>query len=70
MSESEPKGPDRIVKDANGFEIHFYDVDMIEDEEGFKKVMVWAAAKKAAEAKAAETASGDAKQADPDRPAA
>ena len=73
MSASEPTGPDRVVKTANGFEIHFYDGEVIEDEEGMKKVMAWAAAQKAAEAQATEAekaATGDTKQADPDRPAA
>jgi hypothetical protein len=67
MSESEPKGPDRIIKSSDGlWEIHEYDCDVIEDEEGMKKVMAWAAKKKAAEPEKA----ADAKQADPDRPAA
>ena len=39
---------------------------MIEDEEGMKAVMAWAATKKAAE----HAEAGDAKKNDPDRPAA
>jgi hypothetical protein len=68
---SEPKGPDRIIKSSDGlWEIHEYDCEVIEDEEGMKKVMAWAAAKKAAEAKAAGAAAVDVQPADPDRPAA
>ena len=66
---SEPNGPDRIVKGVHGIgEVWFYDVEMIEDEEGMKAVMAWAAAKKAAET--GQTAAGDTQQNDPDRPAA
>jgi hypothetical protein len=64
---SEPKGPDRIVKDVGGIgEVWVYDGEVIEDEEGMKAVMAWAAAKKAAE----QAAAGDTKKNDPDRPVA
>jgi hypothetical protein len=68
---SEPKGPDLVLTNVAGFDqIQFFDVEMIEDEEGMKAVMAWAAARKAAEVEAAAAAAGDTKPNDPDRPAA
>jgi hypothetical protein len=66
----ETYGPDRIVKNANGVEIQFYVCEVIEDEEGMQAVVACSAAKKAAEAKAADKAAGDTKRNAPDRPAA